>query len=324
MKKSKLFLTMTLVTLCLLVTVACVSEGAEYPTKPIELINPSGPGGGSDLGARCIISSIEEYLGVPMYQRLIPDRVVGTIQLVHAKPDGYSLGFPSMHLYVLKHFEDIPIDPLNDVEHIANISAPPWILFVPGENSEDPSPFYTLGELLDYAKENPRKINMSNSGPFTHAFLTQSLLEVYADVEFTHIPYSGGGANRIAVRSGEVDASSGPATWAVDETLRGNFRALAVAAPERIKELPDVPTFIELGYDIEVYSAMLITAPKGTPEPILDTLEAAFGKLCEDKSFIKMMNALNLPVNYMNRQETNDYLKRMDESISKLAEILDF
>ena len=297
-------------------------EKSNFPSKAITVIIPQDYGGGFDLVARAFASVAPEVIGVPMIITAMPggSTVVGTSAVVNATPDGYTLLFGGIQALVLGHFQDIDVNVMEDLIPICGVTQQSWIMGVPGDASPKPSPFHTLEELVAYAKEHPGEIQMSNSGPMTNAQLAQLLLEKQAGIEFTHIPYQGGGPNRLAWKSAEIDASVGPDSWVVQESKDGYIRPLAVAGNERLASLPDVPTFKELGYDIVANAFYGFYAPKGTPQAILDYLEESFLKVAENSSFQKLCEQMDNVVVIRNSKEAASFLAELDAGAAAAAE----
>jgi hypothetical protein len=172
----------------------------------------------------------------------------------------------------------VPLDFLSALEPVAQMHSGPWWLVVPGD-----SPFNTLEEFITFAKENPGEIVVANSGNLAIGHLPTLELERLAEVEFTHLPFDGGGPAYAAVLSGDADAVHGVTAGIVNQVRSGNFKALAVTGNERNPELPDVPTFAEQGYPINVGINIGLVAPAGTPPEVIAYLEEAMKKISRSR-----------------------------------------
>jgi tripartite-type tricarboxylate transporter receptor subunit TctC len=266
-----------------------VASAQEFPTKAIELVLPYGAGGSHDLTARAVASVAHDYLGQPLLVVLKPGGggAVGSQQVIRAKPDGYTLLFGGSGpntTFALVQKAPIGPDQFTPVARI-NYSAP--MLAVKAD-----APWKTLREMMEYAKKNPGKLNFANSGPWGAADLPMRLLAKAAGVEYNNIPHDGGGPSMLAVLGGHADATFGFTAQLTPNIAARKLRALAITDVKRHRDLSDVPTAKEAGYDVVFTMWRSVLAPKGTPPAILDKLEAAFKKISEDKSFQALIKGL--------------------------------
>jgi tripartite-type tricarboxylate transporter receptor subunit TctC len=305
--------------LCIAQTV--MAKG-KYPNRPIELVLPVSAGGGFDLTSRVIISVAKDYFGMPMTVTLKPGAgtVTGTKFVASAKPDGYTLMAGGEHAIVLGQFEKIPVNLLKELIPICRISSWPWVLVVPGEKSPKPSSIKTAQEFFEFAKKNPG-MNLGNSGPLTVAHLPALELEISGGMQFTHVPYLGGGPLRQACLSGEVPAGIGPSVWAAQDHADKMLRALAVTGEERHPLMPDVPTFRELGYEIDTMLTFGIFAPKGTPEEILSFLEKGFEAVTKDKSVKGIIKRMGERISWKNRKDFTELMYKTERAAIKAAKV---
>jgi len=295
----------------------------DYPNRPIELVLPVSAGGGFDLTARVVISVAKDYFGVPMTVTLKPGAgtVTGTKFVASSRPDGYTLMAGGEHAIVLGQFEKIPVDVLRDLIPVCRISSWPWVLVVPGPKSPKPSSIKTAQEFFDYAKKHPG-MTLGNSGALTVAHLPALQLEIQGGMSFTHMPYNGGGPLRQAVIAGEVPAAIGPSVWAAQDHVDGLVRALALTGDERHPLMPDVPTFRELGYEIDTMLTFGIFAPKGTPEDRLAFIENGFAKLVKDKSVNGLVKKMGERLSWKNRKDFTQLMVKTEEAAKQAAKVL--
>ncbi len=247
----------------------------DYPTRPIILLVPFPPGGGNDALARVVGEKMSHSLGQSV---IIDNRVggagtIGTRFVAKSPPNGYTilLGFTGSLAINPTLFANAGIDPLKDFEPIGRITALPLVLVV---NST--SKFKTLGELIEYAKKNPGKLNYASSGNGTTIHLASEMLVSRAGIQLTHIPYRGTALAATDLLGGHVDMFISTVGVASGSIKTGKLRALAVVNPTRLEIFPEVPTMTELGFP--GYSAMSLyglVAPAGTPRPIIDRLNKA-------------------------------------------------
>lgn len=305
----------------------CVTQNVlakgKYPNRPIELVLPVSAGGGFDLTSRVMISVAKDYFGVPMTVTLKPGAgtVTGTKFVANSKPDGYTLMAGGEHAIVLGQFEKIPVNVLKELVPVCRLSAWPWVLAVAGEKSPKPSPIKTAKEFFEFAKKNPGS-TMGNSGALTVAHLPALQLEIMGGMSFTHVPYAGGGPCRQAIQSGEVQAGMGPSIWVVLDSKEGLMRPLAVTGEERHPELPNVPTFRELGYEIDTMLTFGIFAPKGTPEEILSFLEKGFEGVTKNKTVTQLIKRMGDRISWKNRKDFTALMIKTEKAAKEAAKVL--
>lgn len=282
-------------------TVACGTALAEeYPSKPLTLIIPLGAGGSHDLNARVFTSVIPTYLNQAMIVKLMPGASgqKGTAAAASAKADGYTLIFTHNYIDQLQqHIEQLPYDTSNDLVTVARINYAPLSIVVPAE-----SPFKTLQELLDYAKENPGKLTLAHSGNWGALFVPMARILQKAGAELAFVPYKGGGPAMQALLAGDADVTGAFPSVALSLVEAGKIRLLASAGDTRIS--PDVPTFAELGFDEDIgMMQRVVMAPRGIPEDRLQMLRDAFGKLNSDKTYNRLMAKLGENTEYLDGGE---------------------
>ncbi len=302
------------VLLALVVAVPALAQ--EFPTKPIELIIPYGPGGSHDLTARAVASVAQHYLGQPLLVVLKPGGggAVGSQHVIRAKPDGYTLLFGGTGpntTFALVQKAPIGPDQFIPVARI-NHSAP--ILTVKAD-----SQFKTLKDIVDYAKKNPGKFNFANSGPWGAADLPMRLFARAAGIEYNNIPHDGGGPAQLAVLGGHADATFGFTPQLMPQVAAGKLRGVAVTDTKRLRDMPNVPTMKEQGYDVVFTMWRAVLAPKGTPPPIVDKLETAFKKLSEDKSFQALIRSLGDDVNFLGGKDFDKVWREEWEQHAKVV-----
>lgn len=291
----------------------------DYPTKPIELVVPYGAGGGNDLTARAISSVAPDYLGTSLIVRIRPGAgsVTGLAEVARGRADGYTLALPGPHSLTIGAFRDIPINLLEDFEPIVGVSDWPFMMLVPGD-----SPFDTFEDFLTFAQENPGEVTIGNTGALAIGHLPALLLESQAGVELTHVPFDGGGPLYQGLLTGSVDVGMGVPPWGVPAVQDGQLKLLAVAGDERMEELPDVPTFEELGYDISVNLMVTVMAPKGIPEDRLEFLRSAFAELVQDPTYQRLINRLGDKVVFRDSEELRSALVAVAEKSQETADRL--
>ena len=244
---------------------------AGYPDRPIRVIVPFAPGGGSDLVARYLGPRLSDRLGQPVVidNRPAASGILGTEIVAHATPDGHTLLLVfSTHAQSAKLFRKLPYDPIKDFAPITEVIATPLVMLV------HPSvPAKTVQEFIAYAKSNPGKLNYGSSGPGSSPHLAAALLESMAGIRTTHVPYKGVAQYITAELGGEVQFSFANMFSTMPHWKSGRLRLIATAGAKRSETIPDVPTIAESG--LPGYEALIwygYMAPAKTPKAIVERL----------------------------------------------------
>jgi tripartite-type tricarboxylate transporter receptor subunit TctC len=252
-----------------------------YPSRPVKLVVGFPPGGGVDINARLLAPKLSEYLG----QQFVVDNKPGAgtniaNELVaKAPPDGYTLLLTSPALAInMSLYSKLPFDTLRDFAPVSMISESPNVLVVPAA-----LPVANLQALVARAKAMPGKLNYSSAGPGTSQHLAGVLLTMRTGTSVVHIPYKGSAPSLTALIAGEVDFSFANIPAVQGHIKGGKLRALAIAAPKRDPQLPEVPTMKEAGVnDVEVSVWFGVFAPAATPKEIVRTLADAVIRASRD------------------------------------------
>jgi tripartite-type tricarboxylate transporter receptor subunit TctC len=246
---------------------------AQYPERAINYVISFDAGGESDITARLQQAHLEEILG----QRItITNRPGGggavawsEVQRT-ARPDGYTVVGVN-----LPHIVTQPMERADTGYESDNFEFIQWFQFTPNALLvRDDSPFETLDELIDWARENPGSITIGGSGSNTANHIAVLQLEQLADINLTYVPFSDTGPAVPALLGGHVSALMSYTPMAVTQSDR--IRTLAVASDDRVSFLPDAPTFVEQGIDLVGGAYRGVAAPPGTPPEIIETLTEAF------------------------------------------------
>lgn len=267
---------------------ATVATGAttEYPNKPVRLISPFSPGGGTDTVARALALRLGEALGKSFIVDNRPgaEGIIGTELGARSPADGYTLLVVNLGtLAINPNLRKVPYDPLRDFAPITQTTASSTVLVV------HPSmPAKNVKELVALAKTRSLNYGASSSG----TFLPMELFKQMSSIDMTHIPYKGTGPTLTGILSGEVQVMFGGAINTTPLVKNGKLRALAVAGDRRAKALPDVPTVAESGYpgyEANTWNGMM--APAGTPAAIINRLNAEMLKILSTKEVVDYMTA---------------------------------
>jgi tripartite-type tricarboxylate transporter receptor subunit TctC len=247
---------------------------AEYPERPIRMIVPFPPGGVTDVVARLVAERFTAEFG----QQVIVDNkagagsVIGTDIVAKAPPDGYTILFTTPGHTINAAFRtSLPYDTEKDFAPVSIAGRVPMLLV-----SHPSLPVTDYKGFIAYAKANPGKINVSHAGNGTLPHVQMALLMVKEQIQVTSVPYRGAAPALADLVAGQVQAKLDNYTTAQSFVAQKKLNALAFTSAKRQKQLPDVPTVMEMGVaDFEGYLWMGIVMPTGTPQTIVDKLAAA-------------------------------------------------
>jgi tripartite-type tricarboxylate transporter receptor subunit TctC len=255
-----------------------------FPSKQITIIVGVAPGGTLDALARQVALG----LSTTLKQSVIVENVtgagglVGFQRLLKAEPDGYTLNFSNQSLLIIPHlYPKGNFDPLTDLAPLGTVATVPMVMAV-----SNASGIKDLPALMDYLKRNPGKANFGSGGPGTTAHLAEALFLNMNKVDATLVQYRGTGPALVDLMSGVIDGIIDQTVTIMPLNADKRIRAIAVSSPQRLPQLPDVPTFAEGGisqFDLRIWNGLV--APKGTPRPVLDKLAAALSQVIDSPEF---------------------------------------
>jgi tripartite-type tricarboxylate transporter receptor subunit TctC len=277
-----------------------------YPTKPINILIGYAPGGVVDVSERFMAAKAEKFLGQPF---VISNNGGGGSSVAYGivatkPPDGYNIvGGASTGLVRIPQFRTVPYKP-SDFVPIMHFAAP---VLTPVVAKAD-APWKTFKELVDYAKKNPGKVTYSTTGVGSPMHLAMEFVAKQEGITWTHVPYPGAVPAFTALLGGHVSFNVG-AGESIPYIKDGTVRILANLSEKRVKSWPNVPTLRELGYDIFNESVFMFSAPKGTPQAIIDKLDNAFRKAMDDPEFPAIMAKVEFEGSYRNSADTGKYLE---------------
>jgi tripartite-type tricarboxylate transporter receptor subunit TctC len=291
-----------------------------FPTRAITMIVPFPPGGVADTTGRPTAAALEKVLKHPVAVTNRPGAggAVGNAAVANAKPDGYTILMALSSISVIPAadllFDRKPAYSLDQFAPIALISADPTILVV------HPSlPAKSLKELVALARSKPGQLSYSSSGVYGALHMPMEMFLHAANLKMRHVPTTGGGPAITAVLGGHVDLTAGGPAAIVPHVKAGKLRPLASWGPKRHEAFPDVPTFRELGYDIEdlIWAGMF--APRATPEPVIKVLRDATRRAVQDPDFRSAMSKVGSPVYYL---DAPDFAKFWQADAKRLADVV--
>src|SRR2546422_412893 len=244
----------------------------QYPTKPVRIVVPVAPGGGSDFIARFMAQRLTAALGQQVIVENKPGAggILGIEAGIKSPPDGYTLTLIASSYTVNPSVYKINFDPVNDITPIIQISQGPLLIVV------KPSlPVKTTKDLVALAKSKPGQLNFASSGQGSVIHLATELFDTMAGVKMNHIPYKGTGPALTDTIGGQTDVFFSSTATAMPHVQAGKLRALAVTTAKRIPALPDAPTVAEAGvpgYDVVLWHGLI--GPKGMPKEIVARVNA--------------------------------------------------
>ena len=249
-----------------------------YPTKPIRVLVGYAPGGGSDIIARLIASSLQARLGQPVVVENKPGAGgnVAIEQVAKARPDGYTLLVtPNTATMAPALFAKLPFDVVKDLAGVGVIATSPMVLIV------NPAvPIASVAELIQYAKKNPGKLSYSSPGIGTPQHLGTELFKAMTGTDILHVPYRGGAPAVAAVVANEVPLSFAAINSAIPFIQANRVRAVATSESEPSAQLalPTIGGTVK-GYDVGIWYGLL--APAGTPAAVIDKLNAELAEIVQ-------------------------------------------
>jgi len=291
----------------------CLCFGQQYPNKQINVLLGYNPGGTVDVVFRPLAKAAEKYLGQPL---MITNNGAGggTVALgifIKEKPDGYSLDVcHSGLLTMIPHLREVTYK-IEDFVPIMSFGTPQSGLAVKAD-----SPFKTIKDVVEYARKNPGKFTYFGGAPGAPTQVAVEFIAKQEGVQFSMVPFTGGAPALAALLGGHINAASGGAF--VPQVKAGAVRILAMYTEKRVKEFPDVPTLRELGYNFVNDEIFFVSAPKGTPAPVIKTLQDNFKQAMQDETFVQAASKMDVLVGYRSAEEVRKYLTEADGRYGKL------
>lgn len=301
--------------------IAAPAHAADYPSRPITLVAPYGPGGASDLHARVVAGTATKYLlqAVLAVNKTGAAGVVGSNFVVRSKKDGYTLlsarvgsqaGVPAFNPSIPYKWDDFTFLGLTERN--------PFVLVVNGKS--DIKTFKDFAEAVKSGKIS--KYSSAGIGTLLHLATLVMADDMGIDPnKLTHIPYKGGGKARAAVVGGQVDWSWQNLSATIGAIRAGQARALAVTTQKRFAAIPDVPTVGELGHpNMETIIGWSgIFGPPGLPKPVIDKWVSVLASLKDDKAFNKLIKNLGSIPDVRSPEETKAFVKNQYDTFKKVV-----
>ena len=280
-----------------------------YPARPIKYICPWPAGGSTDVVMRSLAEAAGRHLGQAIIVENRPGAggTLGALDLVNAKPDGYTVAQLPHGVFRLPHMQKVAFDTLKDFTWIACLTGYTFGLVVQAE-----SPFKTIKDLVDYARLNPGKLSYGSTGVGTSPHLAVEEFAQRADIKLNHIPFKGNAENMQALMGGHIASASDATGWG-PHVESGKLRLLATYGSKRTKRWPQTPTLDELGYQTVSDSPFGVCDPKGMEPAVTRAIHDAFRKAIAEPSVLAIFDKYDQSVIYMN---TEQYTKFARESFA--------
>jgi tripartite-type tricarboxylate transporter receptor subunit TctC len=303
----------------LIVAVLALTAGAlampaaaqTWPNRPVKIIVPYPAGGNVDLAARLVVPGLTAAFGQPFVVENKPGAsgIVGSTIVAKAPPDGYTFLFGSNANLILS-----PVVMHNESYYWErDFAAVSSIWFVPLAMNVNPKvlPVTNLAEFVALAKQKPDSLSMATAGAGSSNHLLGEKLQELTGASWTTVHYNGNAPANADLLGGHIDFNFDQLASSLQYLKDGSLRALAVTSPERVPDLPNVPTFIDLGYpEMEAATFVGAVAPHGTPREILDKLHDAIAKTLQDEALRKKVAAIGARPQALGPDEFFAYLTR--------------
>src|SRR5215212_17189 len=288
----------------------------DYPTRPITMVIPFAAGGPTDVLGRVVAARMSEILG----QQIVVENATGAGGMTGANrvkiapPDGYMilLGTVGTQAQVQNLSKKPLYDGAKDFQPVALLGEVPLVLIVRKD-----LPVNNIKEFVDYTKKNQDKMQFASSGVGAAVHLGAVLLNSAIGVNVTHVPYRGSAPAMQDLQGGRVDYMTEIVSTAFPQIQGGAVKAIAALAPERIKNLPDLPTAAEGGVNVNAYTWNAIFLPKGTREPIIKKLNAAAIEAMKSPAVRDKLEPLGVTIVTEDRMTTGYLGKFVKDEIEK-------
>lgn len=263
------------------------AQAQPYPNKPVKIIAPFAPGGGTDFIARLIAQKLTEKLGAQVLVENKPGAGgnLGAEQAVKSPADGYTLLLVAGSYTVNPSLYKLTFDPVNDITPIIQLSQGPFIVAVhPSVQAK------TLKELIEFAKQHPDKLSYASAGSGSITHLASAMFVDMAKVKIVHIPYKGTGPALNDTMAGNTQLLFGSPASTIPHVKSGRLRAIAVTTTKRIGAAPDVPTVAEAGlpgYEVVLWHGLV--GPKGLPKAVVDKINAEANQILKAPEMDKLL-----------------------------------
>jgi tripartite-type tricarboxylate transporter receptor subunit TctC len=307
----------TRIAAAMLAAAATVASAQSFPSRPVRIIVPFAPGGNLDVTARLIGESMSKTLGQPFVveNRAGAGGAVGQEVVARSNPDGYTLVAATTGTTIVSPLM-IPKPPysLGDFAPIGIMAVTPLILEVPAA-----SPYKDFKSYLAAVRANPGKVTIGHSGNGTTNHIAILELQDALKVQFNIVPYKGSGPALIDLVGGQIDSMMDQTSSSLPQVRAGKLRVLAVGTPQRLADLPDVPTLQEEGVkDFEASTPSALLAPAKTPPEVIRTLNDALNKALADPAVRAKLKQLGSEIRVTTPAELEAFMRGEEVKLKAL------
>lgn len=314
----KKYLALLLACLLVFAVAGCGDKAEKFPTKPVTLIVPWAAGGGTDAIARGLAKQTEKFLGqtITVNNTTGGGGAVGHGAGLSAKNDGYTVTMITFELLSLPPQKLVPFT-YKDYDLLMRLNSDPAALTVHAD-----SPHKTVKDFIEFAKANPGKVNVGNSGPASVWHIAAGLLEEKAGIKLNHVPFNGAAPAITDLVGGHIQAVTVSPAEVQSQVKAGKLRMLAVMSDKRDPNFPDVPTFKEAGYDVTFATWRGLAVPKNTPENVKKVLAESFKKGYDTPEFQDFAKKASLGLAYLPANEFRTFLDQTSANVEAVMKKL--
>ncbi|HUN68592.1 MAG TPA: tripartite tricarboxylate transporter substrate binding protein [Burkholderiales bacterium] len=291
------------------------AANAQFPTKPVRIVVPYAPSGGTDIISRQLAQKLAESWGQSVFVENRPgaNGIVGTDMVLKTAPDGHNLVVVvAAHVINSSLQAKMPFDPVNDVAPVTLIARSPWVIVV------TPATPQTLREMVAYAKANPGKLRFGSSEPSSR--LAGEQFKQLAGINLEHVPYKGGSQIMTDMLGGHIETGFTSTLTVLQHYKSGKLKVLAVAGKARHPSMPDVPTAIEAGYpEYETYAWYGMYAPKGTPRDVVGRIQQEIARIVRLPDMQERLNQFGAEPIANSPEEFGAFTRAESDKFAKLV-----
>ncbi len=285
-----------------------------YPSKPVRIVVPYAPGGGTDIISRQLAQKLAESWNQSVFVENRPgaNGITGTDVVLKSPPDGHNLVVVvAAHVINSSLVTRMPFDPVADVAPVTLIARSPWVIVV------IPTLPATLKEVVALAKANPGKLRFGSSEPSSR--LAGEQFKQLAGINLEHIPYKGGSQIMTDMLGGQIETGFTSTLTVLQHYKSGKLRVVAVAGKTRHPSMPDVPTAIEAGYpDYETYAWYGMYAPKGTPREVVSRIQREIAAIVKRPDMQERLNQFGAEAIASTPEDFAAFTKAESDKFAKL------
>lgn len=317
MKKYTSVLLKTLLTASTIM-LAAPAMSSNYPTRQIELVVPFSPGGGTDLVARAFADASKKHfpVGIGVVNKPGGGGAIGFTEIANSRPNGYKIAMGTAEMGILPSLGMVKFK-TSDFKPIGLFNMEPSAVTVKSD-----APWNTWEEFITYARANPEKVRVGNSGSGAIWHLAAASLGDKTDVRFSHIPFDGATPAVTALLGGHIEAVTVSTAEVLNQVQDGKLKTLAVMADKRDSNMPDVPTLKEKNIDLSIGAWRGIVVPAKTPQNIVDYLTKAVAATAAEPEFKNAFEKMNLNYVWIDQPAFQSLLDQQQQEFHALIEKL--